>query len=101
VEDNTFINCNEGTSSEFPLRSVLLSCFWLYMNIVYFGIVSAVLSASQKVTQHSFIPPDWSMAWCSCTTHYCVGLVVTFIYMYQPPVAPTHKINSALCYAWR
>jgi len=53
VEYNTFINFNEGKSSEFPLQSVLLSCFWLHMNIVYFSIVSAVISASQKITQHS------------------------------------------------
>lgn len=53
VEYNTFISFNDSTSSEFPLQSVLLSCFWLYMNIVYFSIVSAVLSASQKITQHS------------------------------------------------
>lgn len=25
---------------------------------------------------------------------------MTFIYVYQPPVAPTHKISSALYYAW-
>ena len=40
------------------------------------------------------------MAWCSCTSRYHVGPVMTFIYMYQPPVAPTHKINIALCDAW-
>lgn len=106
VEYNTFINFNEGKSSEFPLQSVLLSCLWLYMNIVYFGIVSAVISASEKITQHSmyllsfFFPPHWSRARCSCTSCYRVGPVMTFMYMYQPPVAPTHKISSALCYAW-
>jgi hypothetical protein len=88
------------------LQSFLCSQYFCLVSGFTWTLCTSALSVQWLVhhkklhsIQYIFCLFHWSMAWCSCTRSCRVGPVMTFIYMYQPPIAPTHKISSALCYA--